>query len=292
MLIKSVTWSVVMVTLAIASLVSFACEGEPATQNYTLTIDVIPSGAGSVSPSGGEFESGAPVVLTAFPTSGYEFDCWEGSVSATMPTITIIMDSNKSLTAHFKATVLTAPVALFSDDFSGEPSVWDTYSMEGTSVFHQDGWLHLINTTESPYYTDTYIHKNFSDFVLEVDTKFVGGSKNNWHAILIRVQEDCIDTYYFCISADGCFQIGKVDNENDIILVDSTMSIHINQEPDVVNHIRIECIDSNLSLSVNGHMLREVTDTTFTAGDIGLAAISLGDDFTEIAFDNIVVTEP
>lgn len=74
----------------------------PSPETYTLTTVVSPSGAGYVSPSGGEYESGDQVTLTASAASGYRFDYWSGSESGTTPTITITMDSNKSLTANFE----------------------------------------------------------------------------------------------------------------------------------------------------------------------------------------------
>ena len=75
-------------------------------------------------------------------------------------------------------------------------------------------------------------------------------------------------------------------------LVAPTYSTYINLGWDVVNLIHVECIGSSLSLSVNGHLLETVTDTTLSGGDICLAANSLAGSFTEVAFDNIVVTEP
>jgi uncharacterized repeat protein (TIGR02543 family) len=77
------------------------------THTYKLSVSVSPSGAGSFSPSGGEYESGVQVTLTANPISDYTFDYWSGSASGTTPTITITMDSDKSLTANFKATSQT-----------------------------------------------------------------------------------------------------------------------------------------------------------------------------------------
>jgi len=71
------------------------------TSTYTLSISVSPPGAGSVSPSGGEYESGVQVTLTASPASGYTFDYWWGSASGSSPTITITMDSDRSITANF-----------------------------------------------------------------------------------------------------------------------------------------------------------------------------------------------
>ena len=76
-------------------------EGTTSAETYTLTTIVSPSGAGSVSPSGGEYESGEQVQLTASPDSGYIFDYWSGSASGTTTTITITMDSDKSVTANF-----------------------------------------------------------------------------------------------------------------------------------------------------------------------------------------------
>lgn len=73
-------------------------------QTYTLSVSASPSGAGSVAPAGGEYEPGVQVTLTASPSSGYTFDYWSGSASGTTPTTTVTMNSDKSLTAHFKST--------------------------------------------------------------------------------------------------------------------------------------------------------------------------------------------
>ncbi len=72
------------------------------TPIFTLSIGASPSGAGSVSPSGGGYVWGVQVTLTASPASGYTFDYWSGSASGTTPTVTITMDSPKSITANFK----------------------------------------------------------------------------------------------------------------------------------------------------------------------------------------------
>jgi hypothetical protein len=47
------------------------------TTTYTLSVSISPTGAGSVYPTGGEYESGLQVTLTATPASGYAFDCWD-----------------------------------------------------------------------------------------------------------------------------------------------------------------------------------------------------------------------
>jgi hypothetical protein len=84
--------AVVVVVVAIVS--------RPPT-TYTLSVAVSPSGAGSVSPSGGQYEAGAQVTLTATPAGGHTIDHWGGSASGTASTITITMDSDKQITAYF-----------------------------------------------------------------------------------------------------------------------------------------------------------------------------------------------
>jgi len=72
---------------------------------YTLSLTVNPSyGSISLSPAGGTYTSGTQVTLTAVPLSGYQFTHWSGDVSSTSPTITITVDSSKSVTANFKQT--------------------------------------------------------------------------------------------------------------------------------------------------------------------------------------------
>ena len=83
--------------------VIIATSTEP-TPVYTLTTSISPSGAGSVSPSGGEYEPGKQVSLTATPASHYAFNYWSGNVSGTIKTITVIMDSDKSVIANFAIT--------------------------------------------------------------------------------------------------------------------------------------------------------------------------------------------
>jgi len=96
---------IVACTIAIIVVIVLVIPSLLQTPTHTLSVSVTPSGAGSVSPSGGEYESGVQVTLTASPASGYTFDYWSGSASGTIPTVTVTIDSDKSLTANFE----TAP---------------------------------------------------------------------------------------------------------------------------------------------------------------------------------------
>jgi len=70
---------------------------------YTLTTGIEPLEGGSVtvSPSEGPYAADAKVTITASAALGYEFDHWSGDVTGTSDKITLSMDSNKNITAHF-----------------------------------------------------------------------------------------------------------------------------------------------------------------------------------------------
>jgi len=280
---------VIICVLVVTSIGLTSCPSP--TQTYTLTTGVDPTGAGSISPSGGQYEQGIQITLTATPTSGYTFDYWDGSASGASPTITITMDSDKTLTAHFESTTPKTTKILFSDDFSDESSGWVTYDESDGRVIYRDGCLYIKDYTNPGGTMYGESQRYFTDFILEVETRLVGGTDDNWHAVSCRWKDEG-NYYAFGISADGYYQILKMVNDSETVFISPTYSTHIHQGLDVTNLMHIECIGSNLSLSVNGHLLREVTDTAFTGGDICLAANALAGTFTEVTFDNIVVTEP
>ncbi len=96
------------------SLVVFSCSSKKksssssstGTQTYTLTVVVNPTGAGTVtlSPSGGSYNAGTVVTLTAAANSGYTFSGWAGDLTGTSNPTTITMDANKIVIANFTAS--------------------------------------------------------------------------------------------------------------------------------------------------------------------------------------------
>jgi uncharacterized repeat protein (TIGR02543 family) len=69
----------------------------------TLTKVVLPSdAAGTIAPAGSQFALGSTIQLVATAAEDYAFDFWTGDVSGTAPSISLLMDGNKSATAHFK----------------------------------------------------------------------------------------------------------------------------------------------------------------------------------------------
>jgi len=265
-------------------------EGTLSTETYVLTTVVTPSGAGSVSPASGEYESGAQVTLTATSATGYLFDHWSGGTSDTTSTTTITMDSGKSLTAHFK-TVSMVPEVLFSDDFSDDGSGWLAYDEYDGRVVYLNGCFNVKDYTVPDWTIYGESQHYFTDFVLEVGTWLVDGTDDNYHVVFCRWQDED-NCYAFGISADGYYAVNKFVDSDMTTFVGPAYSTYIHQGQGVTNLIHIECIGNNLNLSVNGHLLWEGRDATFADGDIALGADAIGGTFTEVAFDNITITKP
>jgi len=286
---KHVYLSVVIILALVLSL-SLLVTGCPTTQTYILATDVSPAGAGSVSPSGGNYDAGVTVTLTATPASGYTFDYWSGSASGTSSTTTVVMNAHRSVTAHF--TPLAQTYTLTTDvSPAGAGSVSPSGgNYDDGEAFYENGWFHVTDYSGAGP-VSSFAHQYFTDCIIDVDMKLISGSLDNWQTVIFRQVDD--DNYYTAeISADGYYEMQRWINGTLLSLVNPTSSSYIHQGYDVVNSVHIECIGNSFSLSVNGHLLVEVTDNTFTGGDIGLDVIVLSGSSTEVAFDNLMVTEP
>ena len=107
-------------SILIITIIFFSCSKEDSTTVDTplvfiLNTSVYPVGAGTITPSSGEFKQGKSVSLQASAKSGYEFTGWSGDASGVTNTLSISMSSNKNIVANFK-------------DISNNKE-WDAYSI-------------------------------------------------------------------------------------------------------------------------------------------------------------------
>ncbi len=100
---------------------------------YTLATNVNGSGSILLSPSGGVYNSGTEVTLTATPNNNWQFDGWSGDLSGSNNPTTITITSNKSVTANFSeiggeiltydafyATINTGTTSTTNGDYNGD----------------------------------------------------------------------------------------------------------------------------------------------------------------------------
>ena len=78
-------------------------------EQFTLTTHIKGEGTVDLDPSGGTYDAGTAVTLTAIPADDWHnwaFDGWSGDLSGTADSETIVMDSDKDVTASFDPTRL------------------------------------------------------------------------------------------------------------------------------------------------------------------------------------------
>ena len=100
---------VLSVTLMLGILFYSCSKTDPAnpvassTGDFSLSVSVSPASAGVVqkSPNAGTYAAGTPVAIKAVPASGYVFMYWSGDAAGNDPSIAILVDGNKSVTAVF-----------------------------------------------------------------------------------------------------------------------------------------------------------------------------------------------
>ncbi|HEY9169406.1 MAG TPA: ice-binding family protein [Lutibacter sp.] len=74
---------------------------------FTLNVTAV-NGTVVKNPNNATYSSGANVVLTATPNSGYQFTSWSGDATGTNNPLTVVMNANKNITANFSLIAVAA----------------------------------------------------------------------------------------------------------------------------------------------------------------------------------------
>ena len=180
---------------------------------------------------------------------------------------------------------------LFQDDFSDPNSGWDRLSTEDGLTDYQDGAYRIyVNTTNTDVWANPGM--SFTDTVIEVDATKIAGDDNNDFGLICRYK-DSDNFYFFVVSSDGYYGIGKISKgDQQLVGMESMLPSEIINQGDATNQLRAECVGSSLKIYVNGELLADIQDTDFTSGDVGLLAGSFTVPGTDIYFDNFVVRKP
>jgi len=197
-------------------------------------------------------------------------------------------------------TVPTVPLTTsnlpYYDDFSDPNSGWDVYNESFGSAGYQDGY-YFVTATGSSEAVALYA-KNYDNTTIDVDAEPVSGpSDNNFeYGVSCRVQSN-LDSYDFSISADGYFAVYVVTDGGSTFTSllqgdEYQYSDAINQDLSL-NHLTVTCNGSHLTFAVNGQVLYDGQDSTFSNGQIGLFT-DIFDETTpdEVHFDDLLVSAP
>ncbi|MCB0289386.1 MAG: hypothetical protein KDH97_03935, partial [Calditrichaeota bacterium] len=156
---------------------------------FALTLDTLGAGGISADPPGGRYDSSATVTLTALPDSGYIFTGWSGDLSGNANPDSIVMNSDKSVSASFLArfalsadTIGTGTVVLSPAGGIYDSAQTVTLVALPASGYYFDGWSGDLSGSANPAYLlmdgDKQLTARFrklARFSLTVDTLGAGG---------------------------------------------------------------------------------------------------------------------
>jgi len=179
---------------------------------------------------------------------------------------------------------------LFYDDFTNTATGWDHFSSaEGTMDYDGSGYRFLVNALQANFWSTP--GKSFRDVRMEVDVAKLSGPDENRIGLLCRFVEG--NYYFFMVSSDGYYTIGKYIGGSAIQLGQSEMqyneAVHTGL---AVNHLRADCIGDTFTFYINGAPVAQAQDTDLAEGDVGLLAGTFAQPGVDVIFDNFVVLQP
>mgnify|MGYP001474308324 FL=1 len=132
----------ILLLLSVLFVVSCSKDAEPI--KYTLTTTVSPADSGTINPNGGTVDEGQQISVTAAPAAEYVFDKWTGAASGSDKTVSVTMDSDKSVTANFvkKKYALTTSV-------EGEGTIAEKVIKTGATDYNSGTIVELTATAKA-----------------------------------------------------------------------------------------------------------------------------------------------
>ena len=186
-----------------------------------------------------------------------------------------------------------AGTTLFQDDFSGKSGGWDQQTAETGATEYGDGSYRIFVDAINTYIWANPKDMEFTDTRIEVDATKVDGPESNNMGIICRYVDEG-NFYLFVIGSDGYFSMSKIVNQEETLIGSDQLGFNdqLIIPGNATNHIRADCIGSSFALYINGDLVAEATDSTFTSGNVGLIAGTWDTPGADIHFDNFTVVKP
>lgn len=151
------------------------------------------------------------------------------------------------------------------------------------------GYRLFINSVDTNFWATP--GKNFADIRMEVDAGKLAGPDGNRIGLICRFNGT--DYYFFMITSDGMYGVGIYTGGEAILLGQGELIASESIKAGMaVNHLRADCVGSQLAFYANGSLLAEVEDSTLISGDVGLLAGTFEETGVDVIFDNFVVIKP
>ncbi len=178
---------------------------------------------------------------------------------------------------------------LLQDEFADNTSGWDRLANDvGIMDYDSGGYRMLIRQSQMNFWSTPEV--DLRDVRIEADVTKLNGPDENRAGLMCRYQNG--DHYFFIISNDGFYTIGKFIGGQTILLGQSEMQASEMIQSDSVNHLRADCIGDSLVFYINYNLVVGAKDSDLTTGDVGLVAGSFTQPGVDVLFEHFVVMQP
>lgn len=186
----------------------------------------------------------------------------------------ILASDNPALEQHFDAVNSWSSDATAGWNFAPKDKLF--------SMFSRDSEFSLIALDREG--------QQYADVVVSVDMMPQNTDIPQSYGLVCRAQ-DGNTGYHFLITTDGQYTIQLRQNETVLPLIDWTPNEVIKSNAADINRMTAVCVKDYFALYLNGVLLSEVRDTTYEAGQIGMALTLLDGSAVTVNFDNLWVWE-
>jgi len=178
---------------------------------------------------------------------------------------------------------------LYQENFTDNSSGWDRAINDGGIMDYDSGGFRILVREPKLNYWSTPAG-NYQDVRVEVDVTKLNGPEENRAGVMCRYRNG--DYYFFIISNDGYYAIGKFIGGMTLLVGQESMQQTDLIQPDAVNHLRADCVGSTLTFYVNYTQVASVQDADFPTGGVGVLAGSFTEPGVDVLFQNFVVMQP
>ncbi len=178
---------------------------------------------------------------------------------------------------------------LYEEEFEENTTGWARISNEnGIMDYDGGGYRFLIQQPSFNLWSTP--EKNFGDVRVEADVIKLNGPDENRMGLICRYQGG--NYYFFIISNDGFYVIGKFIGGLTLLLGGNEMQASESIQTGTMNHLRADCIGNKLTFYINFTEVASASDTDLPSGDVGLLAGAFSEPGVDVLFDHFVVIQP
>jgi hypothetical protein len=192
---------------------------ESAPIEYTLTTSVVGSGSISKNPDLPTYPDGTPVLLTANPSAGWSFDHWSGDLGGSTNPDTIIMDSDKSVTAHF------VHIDLVANSVSGPASCTEGDSIDITRSYSNSGTQDSGSFRYGLYLSTNSVISTGDTLIYSIQIPNMIAGTTSTFTVNVGLPMGLTGTYYYGLIVDYLGQVTESNEGNNAVASASTVTI-------------------------------------------------------------------